>query len=212
MTPSACAASASHTCLPIANASRHGIGLHTAQAIEHEGLPYIVMELLGGETVLDRLRYMRPMPWRDAFAIGKQVCEALTAAHALGVIHRDLKPGNIFVASGVVKVLDFGIAKILSNSSVGNPQELTIMGTAVGTIEYMAPEQLMGGRADARTDLYTLGVVLDEMVVGKPPTVQCGGPRATHRTAQYHATESIRACTWSPQRRRRGAHARHLRR
>lgn len=137
---------------------------------EHTGLPYIVMELLSGETVLDRLRINRPLPWHQAFAIGAGVCEALEVAHTVGVIHRDLKPGNIFVATGEsVKVLDFGIAKILSNSSVGDPKELTIMGTAVGTIEYMAPEQLMGGRADARTDIYTLGVVLYEMVVGRRP-------------------------------------------
>jgi serine/threonine-protein kinase len=160
---------------------------------EHEGLPYIVMELLTGETVLDRLRITRPLPWHQAFAIGKGVCEALEAAHAVGVVHRDLKPGNIFVATGEsVKVLDFGIAKILSNSSVGDPKELTIMGTAVGTVEYMAPEQLMGGRADARTDIYTLGVVLYEMVVGRRPYNAAGLELLTEQLSRQPAKPSER--------------------
>ena len=138
---------------------------------ETDGLPYITMELLSGETVLDRLRATRPLPWRPTLQIGKQVAEALAEAHAVGVIHRDLKPGNIFLAApnDTVKVLDFGIAKILSNSTVADPKELTVMGTAVGTVEYMAPEQLMGGRADQRTDIYTLGVLMYEMIVGRRP-------------------------------------------
>lgn len=138
---------------------------------ETSGLPYITMELLSGETVLDRLRATRPLPWRTALHIGKQVAEALAEAHAVGVIHRDLKPGNIFLAepNDSVKVLDFGIAKILSNSTVADPKELTVMGTAVGTVEYMAPEQLMGGRADQRTDIYTLGTLMYEMIVGRRP-------------------------------------------
>lgn len=138
---------------------------------ETNGLPYITMELLSGETVLDRLRATRPLPWRTTLQIGRQVAEALAEAHAVGVIHRDLKPGNVFLAepNDSVRVLDFGIAKILSNSTVADPKELTVMGTAVGTVEYMAPEQLMGGRADQRTDVYTLGVLMYEMIVGRRP-------------------------------------------
>ncbi|HTL37226.1 MAG TPA: serine/threonine-protein kinase [Kofleriaceae bacterium] len=144
---------------------------------EADGLPFIAMEMLYGETLLGMLRKNGPMPWKRMFRIGAQVCTALGEAHDLGIVHRDLKPANIFVTEPqdpkvegeVVKVLDFGIAKILSSSELANPRELTIMGTAVGTLEYMAPEQLMGGRADGRTDIYTLGVVMYEMIVGHRP-------------------------------------------
>ena len=136
----------------------------------HDGLPFIAMELLDGETLLSAFRTAGTLPWQRMFAIAKQVCSALGEAHSLGIIHRDLKPANIYLTAGdVVKVLDFGIAKILSNSQVGDPKELTVMGTAVGTLEYMAPEQLMGGRPDGRTDIYTLGVVTYEMITGRRP-------------------------------------------
>jgi len=135
-----------------------------------DGLPFIAMELLEGSTLLDVFRNAGKLPWQRAFTIGKGVCSALSEAHSLGIVHRDLKPANIFLApDDFVKVLDFGIAKILSNSEVSDPRELTIMGTAVGTLEYMAPEQLMGGRADVRTDIYTLGVVLYEVICGHRP-------------------------------------------
>ncbi|HUS28139.1 MAG TPA: serine/threonine-protein kinase [Kofleriaceae bacterium] len=137
---------------------------------EADGLPFIAMELLQGDTLLGLFRSNGRLPWQKVFAYGIQVCSALDEAHRLGIIHRDLKPANIFVSDGdVVKVLDFGIAKILSSSDIPNPQELTIMGTAVGTLEYMAPEQLMGGRADGRTDIYTLGVVMYELITGHRP-------------------------------------------
>jgi serine/threonine-protein kinase len=135
-----------------------------------EGLPFIAMELLEGDTLLAAFRNAGRLPWQRVFEIGKGVCSALTEAHGLGIVHRDLKPANIFLGpNDFVKVLDFGIAKILSSSEVSDPRELTIMGTAVGTLEYMAPEQLMGGRADLRTDIYTLGVVLYETICGRRP-------------------------------------------
>jgi serine/threonine protein kinase len=135
-----------------------------------DGLPFIAMELLAGETLLQAFRGAGRLPWRRALAIGRGVCGALVEAHALGIIHRDLKPANIFLAANdFVKVLDFGIAKILASSEVSDPRELTRMGTAVGTVEYMAPEQLMGGKADPRTDLYTLGVVMYETITGRRP-------------------------------------------
>ncbi len=135
-----------------------------------DGLPFIAMELLEGDTLLATFRNEGRLPWRRVFEIAKCICSALGEAHELGIVHRDLKPANVFLAAGdVVKVLDFGIAKILSNSEVSDPRELTIMGTAVGTLEYMAPEQLMGGRADPRTDLYTLGVVMYETITGRRP-------------------------------------------
>jgi serine/threonine-protein kinase len=140
-----------------------------------EGLPFIAMELLEGETLLRLFHLHGRMPWHRVFAVARAICRALGEAHALGIIHRDLKPGNIFVTrEGGVKVLDFGIAKILATSEMPNPQELTVMGTAVGTMEYMAPEQLMGGKADARTDIYTLGVLAYEMITGRRPYNQVG--------------------------------------
>ncbi len=135
-----------------------------------DGLAFIAMELLEGTTLLQTFRDAGRLPWQRVFALARGVCSALGEAHGLGIVHRDLKPANIFVTEGdFVKVLDFGIAKILASSEVSDPRELTIMGTAVGTLEYMAPEQLMGGKADPRTDVYTLGVVLYEMITGKRP-------------------------------------------
>ena len=135
-----------------------------------EGLPFIAMELLEGETLLRLLQLHGPMPWQRVFLIARAMCSALGEAHSLGVIHRDLKPGNIFLTDhDIVKVLDFGIAKILATSEMPNPQELTVMGTAVGTLEYMGPEQLMGGRADGRTDIYAVGVLAFELITGRRP-------------------------------------------
>jgi serine/threonine protein kinase len=135
-----------------------------------EGLPFLVMELLEGETLLDAMRQRGPLPWRDVFALGIGVCRALAEAHGHGVVHRDLKPSNVFVTtSGHAKVLDFGIAKILASSDVSDPRELTMLGTAVGSVEYMAPEQLMGGKAEPRSDLYGVGLVLYEAIAGRRP-------------------------------------------
>ena len=135
-----------------------------------EGLPFIAMELLDGEPLLRLFHLHGRMPWRRVLAVVRQMCSALGEAHARGIIHRDLKPANIFVThDGRAKVLDFGIAKIMASSDMPDPQELTVMGTAVGTVEYMAPEQLMGGRADGRTDIYTVGVLAYEMITGRRP-------------------------------------------
>jgi serine/threonine protein kinase len=135
-----------------------------------EGLPFLVMELLEGETLLDAMRRRGPLPWRDVFALGIGVCRALAEAHGHGVVHRDLKPSNVFMTtSGHAKVLDFGIARILASSDVSDPRELTLVGTAVGSVDYMAPEQLMGGKAEPRSDLYGLGLVLYEAIAGRRP-------------------------------------------
>jgi serine/threonine protein kinase len=148
---------------------RHTVATHELGTTP-DGLPFIAMELLEGESLLRLFQLHGRMPWHRVFAVARAICRALGEAHALGIIHRDLKPGNVFVTKdGGVKVLDFGIAKIMATSEEPSPQELTIMGTAVGTVEYMAPEQLMGGRADARTDIYTLGVLAYEMITGRRP-------------------------------------------
>lgn len=140
-----------------------------------DGLPFIAMELLEGESLLRLFHLHGRMEWRRMFDIIRQMCSALGEAHGRGIIHRDLKPANIFVTTdGRVKVLDFGIAKILASSDTPAPQELTVMGTAVGTVEYMAPEQLMGGRADGRTDIYTVGVLAYEQITGRRPFAAAG--------------------------------------
>ncbi len=145
-----------------------------------DGRLFIVMELLEGETLLDVFRASGVLPWTRMLPIARSICSALAEAHALGIIHRDLKPANIYLETrqghtDFVKVLDFGIAKITQGSGIDGGTDLTRMGQAVGTLEYMAPEQLMGGKADGRTDIYTLGVVSYEMITGKRPFAEAMG-------------------------------------
>jgi serine/threonine-protein kinase len=131
---------------------------------DDEGTAYIVMELVDGPTVRELLRADGPLPVREALRIGIQVADALEAAHRAGLVHRDVKPPNVLVPrAGPVKVTDFGIAK-----AVGE-HDLTRTGTVMGTARYLAPEQVNGKPADARTDVYALGLLLYEMLVGKPP-------------------------------------------
>ena len=139
-----------------------------------DGRLFIVMELLTGKTLLDVFLTEGRLPWRRVFAYVRAMCSALAEAHALGVVHRDLKPANIFFEArpsgdDFVKVLDFGIAKVMHESAIDDGAELTVTGQAVGTVEYMAPEQLMGGKCDGRTDIYTVGVVAYEMITGRRP-------------------------------------------
>jgi serine/threonine-protein kinase len=141
----------------------------------HEGAPYLVTELLEGMP-LDRLLLSRPLPSAIAFEIGLGVVAGLAYAHAHGVLHRDLKPGNVFVAAlpgGVLhpKVLDFGLARFVDSTRWGRHSTLTEEGAVIGTPAYMAPEQGFGGRADARSDVYSAGVVLYELISARPPFV-----------------------------------------
>ena len=138
-----------------------------------DGDVYFVMERLDGLDLGEVLRHERRVAPDRVVAIGTQMCRALSAAHAAGIIHRDLKPENIFLVSreGVpdfVKVLDFGIAK----QDMGNqnsPRRLTTPGIAMGTPEYMAPEQAAGKAIDGRVDIYSVGAILYEMLTGDPP-------------------------------------------
>jgi serine/threonine protein kinase len=143
---------------------------------------YFVMELLEGESIAARLRDQGRFTPGATVAIGRQICGALQVAHAAGIVHRDLKPANVMLIrrAGVedfVKVLDFGVAK---SYSADQETALTHTGMLVGTVEYMAPEQIMGGVVDGRTDLYSLGVVLYKMLAGKAPFRDGGVPSLIH--------------------------------
>ncbi|GAC1432619.1 MAG: hypothetical protein NVSMB68_05060 [Thermoanaerobaculia bacterium] len=137
------------------------------------GDDYLVMELIEGESLDERLA-RGPLPLTDVLTLGSQIAEALAKAHREGVIHRDLKPGNVMLTKSGAKLLDFGLAK--SGASGLGPRAaeaatehkpLTQEGTIIGTFQYMAPEQLEGVEADARTDIFALGAVLYEMITGK---------------------------------------------
>ncbi len=132
---------------------------------EAEGSYYMVMELVEGDCLSDLIREGRPLSPRRAVEITRQVVLALATAHRLGVIHRDVKPGNIMLTTdGTVKVADFGIARAWIHST-----DLTQTGSIIGTATYFSPEQAQGRSADRRSDIYSLGVVLYEMLVGRPP-------------------------------------------
>ncbi len=133
---------------------------------EWEGQPFISMELVEGESLTSRLA-RGPLPAAQAIALAIQVAAALEAAHRKGIVHRDLKPGNLMVTDSGVKVLDFGIAKM----DRGVP---TRRGEVVGTPPYMSPEQMQGRAVDARSDIYSLGLVLREMLAGSriPPHLE----------------------------------------
>ncbi len=148
---------------------------HLYDVGQQDGISYLVMEYLEGETLADRLR-KGPLPLDQVLKIGTQICEGLEKAHRSGVVHRDLKPSNVMLTKSGAKLMDFGLAKApavalgsgsSSDSLATMSRPLTKEGTIVGTFQYMSPEQLEGKDSDARSDIFALGAVLYEMTTGK---------------------------------------------
>src|SRR5246500_4833856 len=142
---------------------------------QQDGIDYLVMEYLEGETLARRLQ-KSPLPLEQVLQYAIEIADALDKAHRKGVTHRDLKPGNIMLTKSGTKLLDFGLAKLKQEVAPANVQlsqlptandPLTAQGTIVGTLQYMAPEQLEGKEVDARTDIFAFGVVVYEMATGK---------------------------------------------
>jgi len=152
-----------------------------------DGIDYLVMEFLEGETLASRLA-RGPLPPDQVLKYGIEICEGMEKAHKTGVIHRDLKPGNIMLTKGGAKLMDFGLAKSVTGpppstgltatldgtwaggegeGARGSQDPLTARGTIVGTFQYMSPEQVEGKEADASSDIFALGAVLYEMATGK---------------------------------------------
>jgi serine/threonine protein kinase len=138
---------------------------------EHNGVPFIVMPLLAGESLEDRLRRESPLPAAEVVRVGREAAAGLAAAHAAGLVHRDVKPDNLWLEAGPggpggrVKVLDFGLARVATGGGGG----LTQTGEVLGTPAYMSPEQAHGQPLDGRSDLFSLGCVLYRLATGEPP-------------------------------------------
>src|SRR5262249_34101049 len=141
------------------------VAVHQVERMNKDGLPYLVMQLVTGETLEQRLSRVNILPLREIVRIALQAAQGLAAAHAQGLIHRDIKPGNILLEppNDRVKLTDFGLAR------VADDVKLTRTGFVTGTPLYMAPEQAHGEDADPRSDLFSLGTILYEMCVGRPP-------------------------------------------
>ena len=141
---------------------------------EQDGTAYLVMQYLEGETLAHRLE-QGALPLEQALKTAIEIASALDKAHRAGIVHRDLKPGNIMLTKGGAKLLDFGLAKSSAPFASGaglsmlptTPPNLTAQGTILGTFQYMAPEQLEGHDADARTDIFAFGAVFYEMLTGR---------------------------------------------
>src|SRR5262245_26409754 len=139
---------------------------------QHEGILFLVMEYLEGETLAGRLQ-RGALPLEELLRVSIEVADALDKAHRQGVTHRDLKPANVMLTKTGAKLLDFGLAKLKQEeqpaavSTLPTRNDVTAQGAILGTLQYMAPEQLEGREADARTDIFAFGVVLYEMVTGK---------------------------------------------
>src|SRR5678816_818794 len=164
-----------------ASALNHPHILTVYEVGEDDGKPYIAMEFVEGETLRQKIK-ASALQLKDAIEIAIQIAAGLARAHELGIIHRDLKPENLMLSrDGYAKILDFGLAKLVAErdrAMVADSEQKTLIrgietesGTLMGTINYMAPEQLLGQRVDRRCDVFSFGVVLCEMLTGAAPFV-----------------------------------------
>lgn len=158
---------------------------------DENGVVFLVMELLEGHTLDEELRQLGQIPPNRCFQILRPLCQVLAAAHKLGIIHRDIKPQNIFLhqtreGEEVVKMLDFGIAKLVGDTEIH--QQLTLDGNSVGTPSYMAPERFLNEPYDGRSDVYSLGVTLYEMLAGRAPFQHSDGN--FFKLIRMHVTEA----------------------
>jgi hypothetical protein len=155
------------------------VPVYDADVDAETGHPYLAMEWIDGPTLSRLLKERGPLPWRQAVALAAEVAEALDHAHARGIVHRDVKPGNVMIdPSGRARVTDFGIARIGDESR-------TLPGEVLGTPNFMSPEQLRGEKVDGRSDLFSLGSVLYQTLTGRPPFA------AEHVGAVTHAVAHV---------------------
>ena len=159
-------------------------------SVTDAGSPYYVMELLKGRTLADELKEKQTVPPSRCAEILFPICDLLGMTHARGLIHRDLKPSNVFLQQTdrgeAVKVVDFGIAKIVGHATDGDSQNLTVTDEVLGTPAYMAPERLLNKPYDGCADVYSLGIMLYEMLTGQPPFYSPQGERMAVAMMQIH--------------------------
>jgi serine/threonine-protein kinase len=161
--------------------------LRLIEAGKADGLPYYVMPYVGGENLGQRLEREGGLPAEEALRITTEVADGLDYVHHHGVVHRDLKPTNILLSEGRTTVTDFGLARAVEQAGMTRD---TVSGQAVGTPAYMSPEQVAGSPVDSRADIYALGCVVFEMLVGQPP-LEGHSPRSTAARRRKHTPTPV---------------------